>query len=486
MKVALIDTMDKAQAGRVPNLAIASLAGYLLQHGYEVGVLDLFFADAETQAAFFSQKWDLIGITATSFSFSICLDTARTLKHDFKISAPIVVGGAHASVGRETILDDPAIDFGIYGEGEIPLVALARCVEQTDSPSPDHLASIKGLLWRDGDHVRINPPEDRIRDLDALPLPPYELFPMDQYVYHAISTSRGCPFACVYCASAAIMGKNWITRSPERIVEEIEYVITRWGKRPFNVVDDSFNLNEDRVRRLCELMIERKLDIEWSACGIRADKTAPDMLRLMRESGCTSVCVGIESGNATVLKNIGKGETKEQIADGIYRLKEAGIRVVGMFMIGNPGDTKRTVQESIRFAKSLPLNRVRFYLARPYPSTGLWDFVCQHGRMLSANYMDLHDHTGTPVFETDDFSYRDRIRCYRAARRLMFPDEPVINWEPLMGRVERLRKRFRRDGVWETAKFLCQKAAGKRPVVPLDKTAEEDAPPRIHTRFSRQ
>ena len=155
---------------------------------------------------------------------------------------------------------------------------------------------------------------------------------------------------------------------------------------------------------------------------IRADKTDPEMLALMQESGCQGVCVGIESANQAVLQNVGKGETIGKIREGIQRIHAAGLSITGMFMIGNPGDTLQTIRESIEFAKKEPIDTVRFYLAIPYPRTRLWEFVESHGRFINRDYTNYHDYSHIPIFETDDFTYDERIMAYREACEVMFPD----------------------------------------------------------------
>ena len=485
MHVALIDTLDKT-FGNMPNPAITSLAGYLIERGYDVEIFDLFYSDKESQDRFFQKQWDLIGITATSFAFPVCREVAAAVKR-VNPDVPIVVGGPHASVARESVLEEKEIDFAIYGEGEVSLLELMEALEENPRSAASRLREIQGLIFRDGENPIVNPPRKRIRDIDSLPLPPYDIFPMHKYDIYPLVTSRGCPFACVYCASQAILGRIWVAKAPQKVVEEVEYLIANWGKRVFTIVDDSFNLKEDRVKEFCQLLLDKKLGIQWSACGIRADKTDPEMLRLMKESGCHGVSVGIESANPQVLKNIGKGETIKQIAEGIDRIKKAGINVCGMFMIGNPADTLETVKESIEFAKSQALDRTMFYLAVPFPGTGLWEFAQQQGKFLREDYENFHDFTEEPMFETEDFTYRERVQAYQAAKEVMFPRKPVLSsWANTVTRaVNFFLRSAREEGFLAAVKrvagrlashFHSRELASKEPI--------EDG--RIGTRYSRQ
>jgi len=417
MHIGLIDTLDKSSVLPMPNPAIASLAGYLIEHGHKVEILDLFFSDQTSQETFFKKNFGLIGITATSYALPVLRKTVHRLK-DYNPYTPIVIGGAHASVTKEEVLNEPGIDFAIYGEGEIPLLQLVEALQEHSSSSYTKLQNIRGLIFRYKENIIMNPPCERINNLDILPMPPYDIFPIEKYQGYTLNTSRGCPYNCIYCASKVILGNTWVGKSPGRITEEIEYIIERWGKRHFHIVDDNFNHNENRVKEFCSLLISKKLDIKWNPCGIRADRTDPEMLALMKQSGCGIVSIGIESADSDILENIGKGESIQQIIKGVSRIKEAGLPVIGMFMIGNPGDTLKSIRETIKFAQSLNLTETRFYPARPYPGTKLWEFVEKNGKLLD-NYENFCDFSEKPFFITKDFTYRQRIKAYRETRKFM-------------------------------------------------------------------
>lgn len=421
MYIGLIDTGDKSFS-RMPHLGLACLASYLREHGHQIKILDLYFSDTPTQSEFFQDSFDLIGLTSTSYSFITCLTTIKQIRQVNR-KVKIVLGGPHVSVARREVLQTPEIDFAIYGEGEKPLLALAELFKRVKTPTQEDLATVPALIYRHNEQIITNPPPARIKHLDNLPFPSYSGFPLHKYSCYPLSTSRGCPYNCIYCAAAAVIGTQWFHRSPESLIAEIKSTIKRYGMRDFYVIDDSFNLNEQRVTNFCKLLLNEQINITWGTCGFRADKTDPGMLSLMKDSGCTGVCVGIESADPKVLKNIGKGETVDQIRTGIQRIHEAGLHITGMFMIGNPGDTLKSVQESFVFARSLPLDTIRFYLAIPYPETNLWKFANKHGRLLERDYKNFHDFSDKPVFETDDFTAQEREIAYREALTIMFPEK---------------------------------------------------------------
>lgn len=469
MKVGLIDTIAKATDGNGPNVAIAALSSYLCENSHQVGILDLFHSDCKEQERFFKKPWDLVGISASSFDFSVGLQAAREIKR--RTHVPIVFGGPHASVARGEILEDPLIDYAIYGEGEVSLLGLVNLLERERHPEAARLGEIRGLIFRNGPEIIVNPPQARISDLNTLPLPAYNLFPMNRYSEHNISTSRGCPYSCVYCASGAILGKQWIGKSPEKIVEEIEFLLRNFGKKMIVIVDDSFNLDIERVKRFCRILLERKLGISWLLmAGIRADRVDLEMLSLMKESRCMELGVGIESANPTVLKNVEKGETIEDIDSGIRLIKKAGFRVSGSLMIGNPGDTLETVKESLEFAKSRGIDRVFVYHAMPFPYTKLWEYVEKNGRFLSRDYCNYDKHLREPVFETPEFSRSDRVKAYQMATELFLSKQwkentrasssgmlQEANKSYILTFIDEMRSRGLRSALKRTVSFLSKR-----------------------------
>ena len=169
----------------------------------------------------------------------------------------------------------------------------------------------------------------------------------------------------------------------------------------------------------CEQLRKNHIDIEWACQGLRANNVTLELAQKMREVGCQSVSIGIESAVPEVLKNINKGETLEEISKGIENLSQAGIIVQGSFMIGNPGDNLESCEKSIEFIKKSPLLGANFYLALPYPKTELWQFIQDHGRFLKTDYTEFQNISDEPVFETPDFPAEDRKNAYRLAQEFV-------------------------------------------------------------------
>jgi anaerobic magnesium-protoporphyrin IX monomethyl ester cyclase len=417
MRVGLIDPgSKKLTRACFPHLGLAYVSSSLEREGHEVFVLDAPLSTTAEREEFLAMNFDFIGITATSCTFRDALRIAEESKAQ-KPERPIILGGPHTSFSPKGILSHPQIDFAIYGEGEITIIELARVLGEDTHPSQNRLTEIKGLVFRDGDEITVNPPRPWIQDLDEVPFPAYHLFNLERYDHYSLITSRGCPFECIYCAASVIWGRRWRSRSPENIVQEIEFVIRHWGKNNFVICDHNFNPNTARAIELCQLLIAADLNIDWHCWGFRADGADPELLDLMRKAGCIDISVGVESANPQVLKNIKKKETIEEIAEGLNNIKKSGIRVGGMFMIGNPGDNLSTVKESIGFVEKMGIDYCEFYMALPYPSTELWTYVETNGRFLKSDFTEFHHFSDEPVFETPDFPADERRKAYTLTRR---------------------------------------------------------------------
>jgi len=246
------------------------------------------------------------------------------------------------------------------------------------------LRRIKGLVWRDGNEVVMNPDRPFIRSLDDLPLPRHDLLPLKAYraplvrsPYAFVVTSRGCPGGCRFCIKHVSYGRSVRFRSPENVLAELE-LLAGLGVRSVNMYADLFTVSREHVVGLCELILERGLRMEWT-CNSRVDFVDAEMLRLMGRAGCRWISWGIESGSEEILRRVHKGISLEQVQQALRWSREAGIHNWGYFIIGLPGETEETIQETIRFARRLPLDLVLFHIAAPYPGSPLFFEVVEQG-----------------------------------------------------------------------------------------------------------
>jgi radical SAM superfamily enzyme YgiQ (UPF0313 family) len=245
-------------------------------------------------------------------------------------------------------------------------------------------ASIMGLAWRRNDgEIVMNPDRPFIPDLDDLPIPKHEKLPLEKQImpmikgpFTFIVTSRGCPAGCKYCIKHVTYQNSVRLRSPERIVEELEY-LSNLGIHNIHMYADLFTVNREQVVTLCKLILERNIKIKWT-CNSRVDYVDEEMLRLMGQAGCWFISWGIESANEQILKRVRKGYRKEQAFRALQWAHAAGIKNWGYFIIGLPGETEDTIKETIAYAKELPLDIALFHIAAPYPGTPFFYEVVQN------------------------------------------------------------------------------------------------------------
>lgn len=414
MKVLLINPPCEEKIYISPPLGIAYIASTLVDWGgHEVKIIDA--ALGENGSANIIKKIgmfspDLIGVTSMTPSFQSAITIAKMIKSYYKI--PIVLGGPHATIMHEEIMKNfPEIDFIVRGEGEITINELANSMEKEKS-----FKKIKGLSYRENNKIINNPQRPLMENLDVLPFPARDLLPENGYrqpignpnSFTTLITSRGCPFSCVYC-SKSVFGKKFRFRSPENIIKEIVDVIENHGVKEIVFYDDVFTLDKSRISKLCDLLIENKIDIPWK-CESRVDLVDEKLLEKMGRAGCHIIAYGVESGNSRLLKIINKGVSKKQIYEAFKKTKEFGIETLAYFMIGIPGETKKTIQETLNFAIELDPDYVQFSIATPFPGTELYETAKRKGYITSDYAWDDYRYFGknvAPIIRTNELTQED-------------------------------------------------------------------------------
>lgn len=411
MKIGLINPNKELKHPAV-HLGLGYLASYTRQYHKDINfeLIDTRVAKPKEIKKFLDNSFDFIGITASSQVFLEAVDLANQLKNKYP-DIPICLGGSHISTVKEEALIHSPFDFGVYGEGELTFSELIEHIN-----GKKELKDISGLIYKNSEgNVIVNSPRQLISEIDSIPFPAYDLFKMNRYPQHRLTTSRGCPFNCVFCNSHSLWTNKWRKRSPQNILDEIKLLNVNYKTKSIVFNDDSFNIDAKRVIALCDLIIDEKLDILWST-SIRVDLITDEIALKMKQSGCYNVSIGIESANNEVLKRMNKHNTKEKIYAGIQILRNANVDVMGQFMIGNPGDTLETVKESIEFAKTSNLTGAEFYTALPYKDSLLYEFVQSEGRMLTdQESYTFHNINPRIVFETSDFTYEQRLKAVELA-----------------------------------------------------------------------
>ena len=351
-----------------------------------------------------------------SFRYRHNYSILNSLKRDFP-GTKIVAGGPHISTfGKSALLDCSAIDIGVMMEGEKTFVEICK------GQDPNQIA---GIFYREDTAgvIQTGAPE-LIEDLDRVPFPKYEKFRINSYPRTiSIVTSRGCPYQCIYCPIASVMGRGFRARSAANVVDEIEYWVNR-GFKDFSIADDVFNFLPQRVYDICDDIEKRKLSGLRITCGngIRADQADRALLQRMKEAGFYYLAFGVESANNNVLKTLKKGERIEKIEEAIKEACRLGFAVELFFLIGSPGETRQDVQQSIDFALKYPINNAKFYNLIPFPNTELYSWLEEKDYFLfpRPDYLDnIMHHVNKPLFATPELTVAERKKAFRYARRLI-------------------------------------------------------------------
>ncbi len=411
--------------------------------------------------------------------FYVTQMTAPTLTNDNygcflakSIGAITIAFGTHVTpLAVETMRPHPSLDLCLRGEPEVTLrevvdTITGRTEFKEDTlklykgcdpewepkkaellPNSDYydLSHVKGLVWRRGLEIVRNVDRNFIPNLDDLPLPMHHLLPLDKYrtavldgSYQFIVTSRGCTAGCIYCIKHVSYQAGLRLRSPENIVAEIEMLV-KLGVKNIHMYADLFTANRDQVMGICKLIIDRGIKIGFTA-NSRVDYVDKEMLQMMAKAGCTVLSWGIESANEEILKKARKGTIPERARQSVTWAKEAGIRNLGYFIVGLPGETKETIQETIDFSKTLPLDLAIFHIAAPYPGTPFFFMVMENNWFKPGTRWEQVDMDQSTVLQYSNLSAEDLEReARRAMREWMFRPGPVITYLKSLRNIGALR-----------------------------------------------
>lgn len=411
-------------------LGLGYIAACLENAGHEIQFIEAVFypSDEDVVAAIRGFGAQLVGISVMINYYSKTLSLTRLIK-EADPSLTIVLGGPHASTTPETFTPLDSIDYVLIGEGEESFPLLADALE---SPATFDPRKIPGLLWRDG-RSEVSKAV-RIRNLDALPWPARHLMPMYDYKhrdYHVsfgmhggnfnIITARGCPNACNFC-DHTVFGHRVTYRSVKDVVDEIEVTARTYGIRNFDVMDDTFTLNYERVMDFCEELLHRDLNLFW-CCRLRVTGVTREMIQTMARAGCIRFSVGIESVDARVLKATQKRITIQEVTQALRWAKEAGMLTIGNFMIGNLGDDRESVEKTLRFAlETDDIDLPSYVILVPLPGTPVYDIGKERGWIRSFDWDEYRmNNKGLPLMRNEALSHEDIQQLYAKAADAVRP-----------------------------------------------------------------
>jgi len=374
-------------------------AAVLRDAGHEVGVID-----CQPEGVSFEQlvpkvrawKPDLVVLYVEQIKMAVDTALAEALRDDASVRVA-VVGPFVTPLSASVLGESPGIDFALRGEYDESLLEVVNALAAGD----EAWRKVEGITVRNAASGEVEEVGGarRVADLDALPFPAYDLVDLTRYhesVFRRIPaatmiTSRGCPYQCVYCwFPQTIYGHKWRAASAERVVAEMEHLVKEHGVREIRIDDDIFELDRARLMRICELLIEKDLDVTW-APQCRPDRMDLELLKTMKKAGCSRILYGCESASQEILDKMRKNAKVEDVANATKWTKEAGIDVHNCFIIGFPWDTPETVEKTIEYAYSLNAEFCQFGIATPLPGTRLMEIVEEEGSLVSGDDWSQHD-----------------------------------------------------------------------------------------------
>lgn len=427
-------------------VGIMSLAGYIRDKGFtDVSILDFNVPGRfeELEHIIKEEAPAIVGMCGLTTDQE-CIEYVGKKIKQWNPDCLVVCGGPYASASPARVAAYPFLDLAVIGEGEL---TFAEIIERFFNGQ--ELTGIKGTAYslEDGS-VKQEPAREAIMDLDTLPLPAFDLVDIEFYSTHlsmatvgirpymSLFSSRACPYQCTYCH--AIFGKTFRAQSPKRMVEIIEHLIENYDIRDYEFYDDIWNLDRERVREFCELVIEKNLDIAYHfPNGLRTDRLTEELLHLMKKSGCRYFCVAVESADKSMQKQIKKFNKLDKIRDMINLADRLGIMTNGFFMIGFPGETYKQMLKTCWFVISSRLHIADLFAVTPFEGTELYSDLEKSDKLdknelqkfdAGAYHNRVSDMSAVPKWLifltlriTFILTYGNPVRIYRVFRLYPYP-----------------------------------------------------------------
>lgn len=364
----------------IPPLGLAQLSAFLEVRGHSVHIIDQYadLQDVSTLAdEILAESPGLVGFSCLTPNMSSVLASVAELRARAP-HIPIVFGNTHAAVFKERILRDREADYVVVAEGEEPLLGLVEALEAGRVP-----AGIPGVGYLGPDGPVIAPPERPKTALEDLPYPDWNRLDLDKYAYHPmiamhgitlpIQGSRGCAYACTFCAQDQVF-KSVRMRSPAAICDELEHHIEKTGVTSFGFIDAYWPLSVAKGHRFLDELERRGLHkkITW-VTETRVDKVDKGLLQRMKDDGCRLIMYGIEFGSDEALDFTNKHAQTSQAVEAVRWTHEVGILTLGLYVIGMPGEDHTSIRRTLAFARQLGTDIAKFNIAVPLPGSVFFD-----------------------------------------------------------------------------------------------------------------
>lgn len=411
-------------------LGLCYLAAVLRQEGVEVEILDalvegLKFSGVISRIKKFNP--DIIGISSNTISFNSAAFLTRTVKKIFP-NKIIIIGGPHITANPDDLLKHPEFDIGVIGEGEVTFKELIKAITQGVD-----IKRVKGLAYTSNGKVQFTEPREFIRDLDWLPFPARDLVPIYKYRPQpndqkrlpklSMISSRGCPYSCIFC-DKNVFKNLYRSFSPQYIVKEMTHLVKNFKAKDIAFLDSTFTPNKTRVYQIVNEIKDANLDVTWT-CSVRANVLDKELLKEMKNAGCWRIRIGVESGNGDVLKFIKKGISRYQVKKVANWAYELNLESKAFFMVGHLIDNKDTINDSISFAKSLPLKDITVQINTPMRRTKQYEIHNNYGKIVTYNKSNFSYFE--PVFVPNSLTREELIKLHRKFYRTFYL-RPVIFW----------------------------------------------------------
>ena len=364
----------------LPPLGILTIAAYAESKGYSAHIFDIHGEradDLELRRRLRLTRPRFIGISVLTNMCVPAHKIAKICKEEMP-DCTLVVGGVHAEAMPEQMLKNSSIDCVVRGDGENGMISI---MQEKD------FKNVAGVSYFDNGKIVHNPAAKVQMDLDIYPQPAYHLVDFANYFppvgtyrkFPAINMlmTRGCPGKCTFCNSAMTTLR---ASSPRRIVDQIKNLYHNYGIRQIMFYDDTFTVLKKVCLEFCELLEKEKLDLSYVAY-VRGDCFSQELAAAMKRSGCHQVLMGIETGSAEIAKKIGKPIQKERYKESVRIAHENGLEIRGSFIVGNLGETRETMEETLKFAIDLDIDFMQLNISTPYPGTALYQELVAKGML---------------------------------------------------------------------------------------------------------
>ena len=410
-------TTSKFPMSGVP-LGIASLAAYLRMKKIKVSVIDAVIAkydSKKTAEVAIKTGSKIIGISCLTENRYAALNTLKEIK---KINQKIttIIGGLHATFSDKIILENyPFVDIVVRGEGEETLYELVKNIEDKKT-----FEKINGISFRKKGEIKINPAREFLKEIESLPMPAYDLFPMKDYELppdiktkvkqtSLVTTSRGCPMGCKFCETTHAWGRNIRSTSAEKLFEIVKKLYTDFEIDYIRFADDLFTMKRDKVIKFCELLTKSELPIKFRIQA-RVDTVDLEELKILKKAGCDLVEYGAESGSNKVLKEVGKNITTEKIKEAVKITRKAGIEIKYFLIIGSLKEGPNETWETFELIKETKPDWIGINALTIYPGTEVYNIAKKEGLIDDNLWLHyINPKTGNAPLYTKNYSAKEMI-----------------------------------------------------------------------------